>query len=194
MKKRIYVSLAIALTFAITLWTIEAISGTNGNGWFAAGSKPKSYDMGVTSQEHHSGSKCAYIKSKESEIDGFGTYMQTSVPGDLLGRNVRMTGWIKANNVKDWAGMWLRVDGESSKDMLAFDNMQDRPITGTTDWKKCEIVLDVPKGAKDIAYGVLLSGTGEIYFDDVSFENLGPATGKTGTPEPSKPSNLDFEQ
>ncbi len=150
--------------------------------------------MGVTSKEHHSGAKCAYIKSKESDIEGFGTYMQTSAPGNLLGRNVRMTGWIKANNVKDWAGMWMRVDGKTSSDMLSFDNMQDRPITGTADWKKCEIVLDVPKEAKDIAYGVLLSGTGEIYFDDVSFEDLGQAKGKTKASEPLKPSNLDFEQ
>jgi AraC family transcriptional regulator len=27
--------------------------------------------------------------------------------------------------------------------MVAFDNMQDRPIKGTTDWQRYEVVLDV---------------------------------------------------
>ena len=33
-----------------------------------------------------------------------------------------------------WAGLWMRVD--KGKDMVAFDNMQDRPIKGTTDWQR----------------------------------------------------------
>jgi hypothetical protein len=192
MKKNL---LIVSAFITLSVWALVASSESGSKSWIAAGSKPKSYDMGVTSEEHHSGAKCAYIKSKESEIEGFGTYMQTAAPGNLLGRNVRMTGWIKSKDVKDWAGMWLRVDGESKSDMLGFDNMQDRPITGTTDWKKCEIVLDVPKEAKDIAFGVLLSGTGDIYFDDVTFEDLGPATGKTGNAgKQSAPANLDFEE
>ncbi len=75
--------------------------------------------------------------------------------------------------------------------------MLNRPIKGTTDWTKWEIVLDVPSNATDIAFGVLLEGTGQVCFDDVHFEVAGPLTGNHGMTEtklPAKPLNLDFEQ
>jgi len=36
---------------------------------------------------------------------------------------------------------------------VAFDNMQDRAIKGTTDWRRYEVVLDVPEDATGIAPG-----------------------------------------
>jgi hypothetical protein len=196
-KKYIYLLAAVA---AVSIVLVTAL-GAHGsilllkNGWFAAGSKPAAYDMGMTSAEHHSGAKCAYMKSKDAEIEGFGTYMQMTLPGKYLGKNVRMTGWIKSKDVKDWAGMWMRVDGSNPNETLSFDNMQDRAIKGTTDWKQYTITLDVPQKAKAMAFGVLLSGTGEIYFDDITFEILGPATGKDSKTSsyPPAPENLNME-
>ncbi len=197
MKTRKMLGAAVALA-TIGLFTLTSSYGGQllhvGRVWFAAGSKPADYDMGVTSKEHHAGSKCAFIKSKVAKIDGFGTYMQESGTNGYLGKSVRMTGWIMSKNVKDWAGMWLRVDGPNPMQSLSFDNMQDRPIAGTTDWKEYTIVLDVPDSAKDLAFGVLLSGTGEVYFTDVSFKVLGPAAGNnTGLEKKSGPSDLNFE-
>ena len=186
----------LGMALAAMLILTSAYSGrfnNGGNVWIKAGSKPADYDMGVTSSEHHSGSKCAFIKSKIAKISGFGTYMQTSAADAYLGKSVQMTGWIKSKDVKDWAGMWMRVDGPNPYQYLSFDNMQNRPITGTTDWKECTIVLDVPDSAKDLAFGVLLSGTGEVYFDDISFKILGPATGNKGPDLMRGPSDLNFD-
>ena len=77
---------------------------------------------------------------------------------------------MKSQGVADWAGFWLRVDQEGSEQSLSFDNMHDRPIKGTTDWKKYEIVLDVPNNASNIAFGALLAGTGQIWFANINFE------------------------
>src|ERR1051325_7485483 len=153
-------------------------AATKSEAWFAAGSEPKSYDMGITTNEHHTGKSSAYIKSIKTDIQGFGTYMQMTEAGQYVDKSARMTGWIRSKNVDDWAGMWFRVDGDNPNNTLSFDNMQDRPIKGSTEWKKYDITLDVPKEAKALAFGVLLSGKGEVYFDDISFEILGPATGK----------------
>lgn len=196
-KKYVYVLTAIAAIAVVLVTTLGAHGASLllTNGWFAAGSKPTAYDMGMTSSEHHSGAKCAYMKSKESSIDGFGTYMQMTLPGKYLGKNVRMSGWIKSKDVKDWAGMWMRVDGSTPSETLSFDNMQDRAIKGTTEWKQYTITLDVPQKAKAMAFGVLLSGTGVVYFDDINFEILGPATGKDGknSAYPAAPSDLNME-
>jgi hypothetical protein len=85
------------------------------------------------------------------------------------GKTVKMTGYVKSENVKSWAGLWMRVDYYTAA-VLAFDNMQNRAIKRTTDWAKYEVVLFVPAEATSISYGVLLEGTGQIWFKDVVLE------------------------
>jgi hypothetical protein len=189
------VASVLVLGGIVMLFSNTFRAATKSEAWFAAGSEPKSYDMGITTSEHHTGKSSAYMKSVKTDIQGFGTYMQMTEAGQYVDKSVRMTGWIRSKNVEDWAGMWFRVDGDNPNNTLSFDNMQDRPIKGTTEWKKYDITLDVPKEGKALAFGVLLSGKGEVYFDDISFEILGPATGKgkmNGYLQ--SPSNLDFEQ
>ena len=105
-----------------------------------------------------------------------------------------MSGFIKSKDVKDKAGLWLRVDGANSGKSLAFDNMHDRSVTGNTDWKKYEIVLDVPLNASKIAYGALLAGTGQIWFDNINFAIVDSTIATTGIKENKEPHNLNFEK
>lgn len=140
------------------------------NGWFKAGEEPNSYEMGLDQSILKTGNNSAYIESKKDRILGFGTMMQTSSAKEYLGKRIKMTAYLKTENAEDWSGMWLRIDPEHGHEELGFDNMQDRAITGTTDWTKCEIVLDVPMQSWTLNYGVLLSGTGKVWFDDFTFE------------------------
>jgi hypothetical protein len=64
--------------------------------------------------------------------------------------------------------------------MLAFDNMADRLIRGTTDWEHHEVVLDVLVQAQ-IALGVLLVGEGEAWMSDFNVEIVGPEVQTTGS-------------
>jgi hypothetical protein len=58
--------------------------------------------------------------------------------------------------------------------------MQERPITGTTAWRRHEVVLEVPRTATAVAFGILLSGTGEVLLRDVALEAVtGVAPTKT---------------
>jgi hypothetical protein len=168
-------------------------------GWFAAGSKPKSYQMGTDKGAGQNGVNAATIKSIDKQITGFGTLMQQSMPGIYLGKRVRMTGYMKSDKVTSWAGLWLRVDQAGSTKSLSFDNMYDRPIKGSVGWTKCEIVLDVPSNASMLAYGALLNGTGQIWFDNIQFEIVDNTVPVTGSDPKSRttvdgPTNLDFEK
>ena len=122
--------------------------------------------------------------------------MQSCSAKEYLGKRIQMTAYVKSENVSDWAGMWLRVDSRLERRSLSFDNMQDRPIKGNNDWKKCEIILDVPEESGTLNFGVLLSGTGKVWFDDISFEIVDNLKAKTTTERslPEKPSNIDFEK
>ena len=168
--------------------------------WFKAGSHPNEYDMGLDDTEHRNGTKCGVIGSNTSEASGFGTLMQVCDAGEYRGKRLKLSAWTKAKDVVGWAGVWMRVDGperkSNSSSYLSFDNMQDRPITGTSDWTKHEIVLDVPDESTDIAFGVLLDGTGKVWMDDFQFELVDksvPTTGH-GAKVNSVPANLNFEE
>jgi hypothetical protein len=167
-------------------------------GWFKAGDEPTKYEMGIEKGIGQDGKTAAFIKSIDTKISGFGTLMQTCSPEKYLGKRIRMSGFMKSKDVAEWAGFWLRVDKSGSQEPLAFDNMQNRSIKATTDWKKYEIVLDIPSNASLFAYGALLSGTGQVWFDNIKFEVVEknvPTTGFGDEGTLKKESiNLDFEE
>jgi hypothetical protein len=87
----------------------------------------------------------------------------------------------------------MRVDEPTGRHS-AFDNMQDRPIEGSTDWREHHVVLDVGGESAAIAFGILLTGAGEVNFADFRLEEVDhdePVTGGPYTPHPH-PQNLDF--
>ncbi len=105
---------------------------------------------------------------------------------DAAGKKVRFSGYIKTQGVtRGFAGLWWRVDGASG--VLAFDNMENQGIKGTTDWKRYEIELPVAADATNINFGAILPGDGTAWFDDLSVELDGvPYTDKSNF-------DLDFE-
>lgn len=229
MKTKIFLGILFTGIFMMILSARFPQGTGTPQGWFAAGDMPNSYEMGVVEimtpamqvkkaavqgkdlvVDSKAPNKVATIKSIDKKIDGFGTLMQNCKLGNYLNNRVRMTGYMKTENVEKWAGFWFRVDGKKVNDFLSFDNMyngkKDRSIKGTKDWAKYEIVLDVPSTATNLAYGALLVGTGQIWFDNITFEivdNTVPTTGYTNEEKESKspertyyenPTNLDFEK
>jgi hypothetical protein len=110
-------------------------------------------------------------------MEGFGTLMQSISAGKYLGSRVRLSGFVKSEEVMDWAGLWMHEDRGNT--MTSFDNMQNRPIQGTTG-----VALDVPKDATRIAFGILLEGADEVWLNttrsDVGLRQ--PTTGERGKP------------
>lgn len=143
------------------------------DGWMKAGNKPDFYDIGKDDKISYNSTPAYFLKSIDKVTDGFGTILKNLKPTDYLGKKVRMTGYIKSENLTGYAGMWMRVDGEAQGVSLSFDNMYNRQITGSNDWTKYEIVLDVPDSSTNIGYGVLIHGEGEIWFPDLTFEVVG---------------------
>jgi len=117
-------------------------------------------------------------------------------PADCAGRRMRFSAYVRARDVKDWAGLWMRVDGAGGcGTALAFDNMNARPIKGSRDWARYEVVLDVAKDAKSICLGLLLQGPGKVWLSGVSFAPVStavPTTVASGPIEP-RPASPNFE-
>ena len=100
---------------------------------------------------------------------GFGVATGTFPVSAAAGKKITFSGSIKTDGVwNGYAGLWWRADGPNG--VLAFDNMQRRAATGTTDWKRYEIVLDIPRETVNINFGVLMPGKGTAWFDDLQIE------------------------
>ena len=197
------VSLTRALkVMCLLLGCCVAAWATVPRGWYLAGNKPMDYESGVDAQTMHNGYSSAYLKGKKPEIDGFGTLMQDFRADQCVGKRLRFSAFVKSEGVENWAGLWMRVDksAEAGPQVLAFDNMQDRAIKGTTDWQNYAVVLDVPEGATGIFFGVVVNGSGSVWMSNLKIEPVGtdvPTTSKTmGTSasRPDAPQNLNFEQ
>ena len=126
------------------------------------------YSMSVDSAVKHEGNASATIKFACGDSqDAWTSLGQPFVADELHGQRVRLTGWLKTADV-DAAGIWMRVDTE--RHTLAIDDMGDRPAKGTTEWKMCSVVLDVPPEAKRIYIGAWIGGKGQVWVDDFKIE------------------------
>jgi hypothetical protein len=172
-------------------------------GWGGGG---EGYELSRDDTVKHAGKASGCVRSTGDGADGFGTLTQWFRADGYRGKRLRMTAYVKTDGVEDKAGLWMRIDGKE-KTGLAFDNMMGRPIQGTTDWKKYDVVLDVPEDAQEIFFGFLVAGKGRGWVDDIVFDVVDKDVAATGLEiqpmdrqgelvkdAPKEPTNLDFEQ
>jgi len=71
--------------------------------------------------------------------------MNWRTPGEFAGKRLKMSGTIRTENIENRCRMVCFVQGEKEDEVLDSNDMHDQPITGTTDWKKYEFTINVPK-------------------------------------------------
>lgn len=190
--------IAIAALGAISLMpalAAEPQSDLPIKGWSVTGSSPQQYIFGT---EHIDGiaGKAAFIKARTPSPSGFGSLGQFISADSYRGQRLRLSAQMKTSNAAR-AQLWMRIDGPDTR-MLGFYNMGDKPVVGTTDWKRYDVVLDVPPEAVNIAFGYFLSGGGIVWARDFKFESVGKDVAVSTFPNEKKylggPENMNFDQ
>jgi hypothetical protein len=197
------ISPALLKVAAAVTFSAGALCAAVPHGWYLAGSKPQNYQSGVDDAQYN-GHRVVYLRASTPTPDGFGTLMQDFRADNYVGKRVRFSAMLKADNVANWAGLWMRIDKNDSASSppktLVIDNMHDRPVKGTEDWKNYQVVLDVPNDATGIFFGVVLNGSGNVLMSEVKVETVGldvattARPSDTAQPRPNTPTNLDFGQ
>lgn len=164
--------------------------GSLPDGWQAAGSHPDHYAMGFDDAMKREGRTAVALKARP-EPQGFGTVMARAAADPYRGKKLRLSAIVKCQDVAQAAGLWMRVDGRGTRP-LAFANMGDRPIRGTLDWQRYEVVLPVASDAQWVAYGLRLRGRGSAWLDEVKLDVVPDSVPATGGPKP--PANLGFDE
>jgi hypothetical protein len=141
-------------------------------GWKVRGprvaARPEALGVFVDHEIARSG-KSACILSVDATSEDWGSVLQSFYADDYRGRRVRFSGWMKTYRVSGWAGLWMGVDTKSLE-RVAYDDMEERGVDGTTDWTRYSVVLDVDPYAAVINIGVKLHGRGQVWLDDCTLE------------------------
>lgn len=115
----------------------------------------------------HSGRYAGRIERDTTAASTFSAFT-LSMPVDFTGRSLVLRGWLKLENVREWAGLWQRQDGPGR--FVQFDNMQSRQLRGTQDWAEFTVKLPLDPHAKSVTFGALLAGSGRVWVDDLALE------------------------
>jgi peptidase S41-like protein len=119
-----------------------------------------SFDSSVV----HGGRLAAKLKRDANSPNEF-TAITKRLPIEFGGGTIELRGFLRTSDVRGAAGLWMREDGPTGP--VQFDNMQSRPVTGTSDWTEYTIQLPLDATANELFVGVLLNGSGTVWADDL---------------------------
>lgn len=153
------------------------------NQWRLTGTRSAAYAAGMDYQVTREGQPSGFITATRPNADGLASVTQKQPAEPFRTKRIRFGAWVKVEDVSGWAALWMRIDGQARR-VLAFDNMQDRPLAGTREWTWCEVVLDVPADATTISYGLLLHASGTAWVNGLVLEEVKPETPSTDLLKP----------
>ena len=121
------------------------------------------YQVYLDTLNSYSGKYSAVIQN--TNIDNGFKALSLKLPYNYQGKTLRLSGYIKTENISDgYAGLWIRIDPE-----IVFENMSDKGISGTNDWKLYQIDVPLnPEHTEEIYIGGLLIGKGKMWIDNLS--------------------------
>lgn len=143
-------------------------------------------------QVRHSGHWSVRLQ-RDAQSSGSFTAITRRLPVDFEGGEVELRGYLRLENVSGSAGFWMRED--SGGQMLSIDNMQSQNVKGTRDWNEYRIKLRVDPQADRMVFGVLLSGTGTLWADDLQLLVDGkPIADAQRRTTPAMPVGTEFDK
>jgi hypothetical protein len=191
-------SLALGISAAVLV--ASAAHAQVPAGWQAVTDNSGEYSVHSDGARRNGGQGYAGATIRANAMSPRGSAMLAqSVRADAYrGRRLRLSGFMKTIGVNEGtAVLFLRVDGEGV--VQTSDYMQNRPLMLTTDWARQEIVVDIPRNAIGITFGMMLGGSGQIWLDDVALEEVGADVAVTARPgglypDPSGLSSRDLDR
>jgi len=127
----------------------------------------------------------AFLKSTVADAQVLATLRQTIKADNYRGKQLRFSGEVKVEQVKQQAGLYIRTDvlhwkrireefgGEQPGDPSSRPDESTRPrhlVQGTHDWKRYEVTVPVAEDARFIRFGLVLYGKGQLWLADARLE------------------------
>jgi hypothetical protein len=153
------------------------------------------YDFGINDDTFHEKQKCTYIRSITESVPEYsrGTLFQMFKANNYLNKRMKFSAVMKSiDNDSMSVALSVKIDG-LYHDILRFDDMYGRNLTGTKDWDRYKVVTDVPQDSSYIEIGISMRGIGQVWISDAKLEETTDEI--TGKPVfEDEPGNVKFSE
>lgn len=123
------------------------------------------YHMIADSVIKHKGNYSLKLFSTSDNAYFGSCFLQIPLTGN--DKMVVLKGFVRTENVdKGFAGLFMALVNDTTT--FYYNNMQNKGLRGTTDWKELFISIPCQKGTTTISFGGLLAGKGNAWFDDLT--------------------------
>ena len=141
----------------------SVIEGTDSPvGWYI-GQPP--YSASIDTVIRYRYSKSLRFEADTTDENSFGMSSMSFPVDAARGKILLFKGKVKTEKVENgYAGLWLSASNEEGT--LAFENMNDRGLLGTNDWRQVSIEIPIDETVSRINFGGIFTGKGIVWFDD----------------------------
>lgn len=164
-------------------------TATRGQLWYW-GTGGAGYQIAVDTTNFESGTQSLRIQNVNAPASGFGFASQTLPIDQFRGQKVTISGWIKTTGVTgtgSYATVWWRVDGPNG--VISFDGNAATGAQGTNGWTQYQFSRVVDPNGTDVVLGVILSGAGTAWFDNLQISVNGVPLEQGPTPYVGQPTS-----
>jgi hypothetical protein len=123
-------------------------------------------DRSNAAQGGRSGSIASRVPSPAPAFAGFCQHVSAQ---QYRGKRVAYSAFLRTDKAVPGAQLLIRADALDGR-VVAFANMFNRHIPGTTPWARHTIVIDIPEDAAAIMVGAALLYTGALWIDEAALE------------------------
>lgn len=133
-------------------------------GWSKRPSPQHRY--GRTTATAFQGESSGLVQGDGTAATDVGSLFQVVPTQGWEGRTLTLRAATRTEKVEGEARLWLRLEDGAGK-MLSFAQSPE-PIAGNAkDWQRSTLTAEVAEGATKLMFGVMLSGGGTLWVDDV---------------------------
>jgi hypothetical protein len=139
---------------------------TDNQRWHVWSQTATRYSAALDPDVPHDGHPSLRIESTTARRGDFGCYDHTDrAPQQYLGHTIRVTAWMKCENVAKDAGIWVRIMGPLDNYIAGEVAPARRPLKGTIDWRQYTVTTFVPPEAMAVDWGFVMDSTGKVWVD-----------------------------
>jgi RNA polymerase sigma factor (sigma-70 family) len=139
---------------------------TDNQRWHVWSQTAPKYTAALDPSVMHDGHPSLHVESSTAKRGDFGCYDHSDrSPEQYRGRTIRVTAWMKCENVVKDAGIWIRVLGPRDQYIAGEVAPARRQLHGTADWQQYSVTTFVPAEARVVDWGFVMDAAGKFWVD-----------------------------